>query len=267
MGNGRIFDDLHSCNSNLLFCTTSSRFLEYGQVLLVCRVQFFSSNVRGSTRVAQGEGGKTVIISDEGRFDPRSIPKRKWDEYQADMLERNDVARSETSSVTGRQSMRTSMFVPTVDQRGRYSRVVEQQNFYDNPPPRIPANDSRPASRSPLGRESLVAESYVGTQPPKIGGEALEMQETPIHASNRLSRPLSSVGVTDRPTSFAGPVAGLPSDEQLLAEIKRALESADLMRVTKKDVKMHLERVFGVPLDVRREYINQCTEAVLSGRL
>lgn len=82
------------------------------------------SNCRGSTRVAQGEGGKTVIISDEGRFDPRSIPKRKWDEYQADAVERADVARSETSSVTGRQSMRTSMFVPTVDQRGRLSRVV-----------------------------------------------------------------------------------------------------------------------------------------------
>ena len=45
------------------------------------------------------------------------------------------------------------------------------------------------------------------------------------------------------------------------------LESADLMSVTKKDVKMYLERVFGVPLDVRREYINQCSEAVLSGRL
>jgi chitin synthase len=37
--------------------------------------------------------------------------------------------------------------------------------------------------------------------------------------------------------------------------------------VTKKDVKLYLERVFGMPLDVRREYINQCTEAVLSGRL
>jgi len=222
------------------------------------------SNCRGSTRVAQGEGGKTVIISDEGRFDPRSIPKRKWDEYQADAAERADVARSETSSVTGRQSIRTSMFVPTVDQRGRLSRVVDQQNFYDNPP-RLSA-DNRSLGRSPLGRESFLGDPYIAL-PPNLGGDILEMQEASIHPSQRLSRPISSIGALDRPTSFAGTVPGLPTDEQILAEIKKMLESADLMSVTKKDVKMHLERVFGVPLDVRKEYINQCTEAVLSGRL
>ena len=212
----------------------------------------------GSTRVAQGEGGKTVIISDEGRFDPRSIPKQKWDEYAAEKLTRShDDTRSEISAGTARQSMRTSMFVPTVDQRGRISRMMDQQNFFDNPPTRSPG-------RSPLGRESMVGESY-GNLPPKLGGDILEMQETSILPSNRLSRPMSSV--LDPRMSYAGTIPGLPSDDQLLVEIKRMLESADLMSVTKRDVKLHLERVFGVPLDVRREYINQCTEAVLSGRL
>ena len=231
------------------------------------RPAFVYTNDRGSTRVAQGEGGKTVIISDEGRFDPRSIPKRKWDEYAAEMGDRlNDQARSEVSSVTGRQSMRTSMFVPTVDQRGRFSRVVDQQNFYDNPPPQF--TDNRSPGRSPLARESFVGNDAYVQLPPKLGGEILEMQEAPIHPSNRLSRPMSSVLGMDRPGSFVGTIpVGLPSDEQLLAEIKKMLDSADLMSVTKKDVKMYLERLFGVPLDVRREYINQCTEAVLSGRL
>jgi chitin synthase len=93
------------------------------------------------------------------------------------------------------------------------------------------------------------------------------MQEAPIHASQRGSIAFSSIGGHDRTASFTGNIPGLPSDEQLLVEIRRMLESADLMSVTKKDVKMYLERVFGVPLDVRREYINQCSEAVLSGRL
>jgi chitin synthase len=226
-----------------------------------------SSDCRGSTRVAQGEGGKTVIISEEGRFDPRSIPKRKWEEYQADMWERNggqDAARSEISTVTGRQSMRTSMFVPTVDQRGRLSRAMDQQNFYDNPP-RLPT-DNRSPGRSPLARESYIEDPYA-TLRSRPGGDVLEMQEAPIHASQRGSIALSSIGGHDRTASFTGNIPGLPSDEQLLAEIRRMLESADLMSVTKKDVKMYLERVFGVPLDVRREYINQCSEAVLSGRL
>ena len=158
------------------------------------------------------------------------------------------------------------MFVPTVDQRGRFSRTMDQQNFYDNPPPRF--TDNRSPGRSPLARESFaVNDSYV-TLPARLGGEVLEMQEAPIHPSNRLSRPMSSVVGMDRPGSFVGTTpVGLPSDEQILVEIKKMLESADLMTVTKKDVKMHLERVFGVPFDVRREYINQCTEAVLSGKL
>jgi len=230
---------------------------------VLCQISVIS-NSRGSTRVAQGEGGKTVIISDEGRFDPRSIPKRKWDEYQSENMVNHDVARTEISSGTGRQSMRTSMFVPTVDQRGRFSRAIDQQNFYDNPPRTA---DNRSPGRSPLGRESFVGGDPYITLPPQLGGEILEMQEAPIHPSQRLSRPISSVAAFDRPTSFAGTVPGLPSDEQLSVEIRKMLESVDLMSVTKKDVKLHLERVFGVPLDVRRKYINQCTEAVLSGRL
>ena len=206
-----------------------------------------------------------MIISDEGRFDPRSIPKQKWDDYAAEKLTHSqaDDARSEISAGTARQSIRTSMFVPTVDQRGRFSRLVDQQNFFDNPP-RLP--DVRSPARSPLGRESVVVggEAY-GNLPARLGGEALEMQETSILPSNRLSRPMSSA--LDPRVSYAGTIPGLPSDDQLLAEIKKMLESADLMSVTKRDVKLHLEKVFGVPLDVRKEYINQCTEAVLSGKL
>ena len=171
---------------------------------------------------------------------------------------------AEVSSGSGRQSVRTSMFVPTVDQRGRFSRAIDQQNFYDNPPRTA---DNRSPGRSPLGRESFVGGDPYITLPAHLGGEVLEMQEAPIHPSQRLSRPFSSTTSLDPSKLFAGTVPGLPSDEQLLAEIKRMLENADLMSVTKKDVKLHLERVFGVPLDVRREYINQCTEAVLSGRL
>jgi hypothetical protein len=172
----------------------------------------------------------------------------------------NNDAQSQVSGVT-RQSMRTSMFVPTADQRGRFSRAMDQQNFYDNPP-RI---DPSPG-RSPLARESYVDDLNV-TLPQKLGGDTLEMQEAPIHPAQRASRAMSQVVGHERAGSLTGNIPGLPSDEQLLVEIRRMLESADLMSVTKKDVKLYLERVFGVPLDVRREYINQCTEAVLSGRL
>lgn len=39
----------------------------------------------GNTRVVTGEKGRQVVISDEGKFDPASIPHKKWEEYQAEL--------------------------------------------------------------------------------------------------------------------------------------------------------------------------------------
>src|SRR5690606_35909539 len=40
----------------------------------------------GNTRVIQGEKGKKIVISDEGKFDPSEIPKKKWEDYQAQLF-------------------------------------------------------------------------------------------------------------------------------------------------------------------------------------
>ncbi|KFY08069.1 hypothetical protein V491_08475, partial [Pseudogymnoascus sp. VKM F-3775] len=62
-------------------------------------------------------------------------------------------------------------------------------------------------------------------------------------------------------------LAGLPSDDALLAEIRDILATSDLMSVSKKSVKAELERRFGVGLEARRAYINSATEALLSSQL
>lgn len=41
----------------------------------------------GNTRVVMGEKGKKIIISDEGKFDPKTIPKKKWAEYEQELWE------------------------------------------------------------------------------------------------------------------------------------------------------------------------------------
>jgi chitin synthase len=35
----------------------------------------------GSTRLVVGEGNKKMIVHDEGKFDPRSIPLKTWTDY------------------------------------------------------------------------------------------------------------------------------------------------------------------------------------------
>ncbi|KKK18817.1 hypothetical protein ARAM_007342 [Aspergillus rambellii] len=54
----------------------------------------------GNTRVITGEKGRKVVISDEGKFDPASIPKKTWEEYQAELWEAQ-TSRDNRSEVSG----------------------------------------------------------------------------------------------------------------------------------------------------------------------
>ncbi|KAL7774021.1 hypothetical protein CFE70_003990 [Pyrenophora teres f. teres 0-1] len=56
----------------------------------------------GNTRVVTGEKGQKVVVSDEGKFDPSVIPKKRWEEYQAEMWEQHTIRddRSEASGYT-----------------------------------------------------------------------------------------------------------------------------------------------------------------------
>lgn len=58
-----------------------------------------------------------------------------------------------------------------------------------------------------------------------------------------------------------------PSNEEILAEVKRILSTADLTKVTKKQVREELSNIFGVSMASRKDYINACIENVLQGRM
>jgi chitin synthase len=54
----------------------------------------------GNTRVVTGDSGQKVVVSDEGKFDPASIPKKRWEEYQAEMWEQH-TTRDDRSEISG----------------------------------------------------------------------------------------------------------------------------------------------------------------------
>lgn len=170
----------------------------------------------GNTRVVTGESGKQVVISDEGKFDPASIPKKRWEEYQVELWEAQSRVDDSRSEVSG-YSYATKSYHPAATEYG------------------YPA--SRPMSQldltSRFGSRMSLAPSEI------IGGGNYELTD----------------------------LAGLPSDDALLAEIREILRTADLMSITKKAVKIELEKRFGVNLDAKRAYISSATEAVLSGQL
>ena len=177
----------------------------------------------GNTRVVAGENGKKVVITDEGKFDPNSIPRKKWEEYQAELWETQtsrDDSRSEVSGFsygTKHQGLMSEYAYP--------SRPDSTTGFAAQPASMLHLPyDSRNVSRM-----SLAASEMGGNRMSHFGG-----------------------------SQFFNPddMVGLPSDDALLAEIRDILKTADLMTVTKKGVKQELERRFDVPLDAKRAYIN-----------
>ncbi|KAJ5792443.1 Chitin synthase 8 [Penicillium pulvis] len=54
----------------------------------------------GNTRIITGERGNKVVISDEGKFDPDSIPKKRWEDYQVELWEAQ-TSRDDHSEISG----------------------------------------------------------------------------------------------------------------------------------------------------------------------
>jgi chitin synthase len=186
----------------------------------------------GNTRVVAGEKGKKIVISDEGKFDPASIPRKKWEEYQAELWEAqtqagglHDDARSEVSGYS---------------YATRHNAAMSEYGGY---------TPSRPGSTT----------GYIPpmpTAPSRMSLAASEMLGAPANRQSQFGGSQFLGPSPSQPELEMANLAGMPSDDALLAEIRDILRTADLMTVTKKGVKQELERRFGVPLDSRRAYIN-----------
>ncbi|KAK9436804.1 class V chitin synthase [Metarhizium brunneum] len=183
----------------------------------------------GTTRVVAGEKGKKVVISDEGKFDPSSIPRKKWEEYQAELWETQTSRDDSRSEISG------------ISYGTKAQAVVSEYGF-----------PSRPDSTTGFAAHALPYDSRNNSR--------MSLAHSDI-GHHRMSQFGGS--------QFFNPddMVGLPSDDALLAEIRDILKTADLMTVTKKGIKQELERRFDVPLDAKRAYINSATEALLSGQL
>ncbi|KZF23501.1 glycosyltransferase family 2 protein [Xylona heveae TC161] len=172
----------------------------------------------GNTRLVTGEKGRQVVISDEGKFDPASIPKRRWEDYQAELWDAQTARDDLQSEVSG------------------YSYATNSKSFVG-----LPA-----ASPSENG----------GWYPPSRPMSQLEVPRVASRMSFAPSEVMSrSPGLEGYQDVEMADLTNLPSDDMLLAEIREVLRTADLMTVTKKSIKNELERRFGVNLDPKRAYI------------
>ena len=76
----------------------------------------------GNTRVVTGEKGRKIVITDEGKFDPESIPHKKWEDYQAELWEAQTM-RDDRSEISG-YSYGTKSYHPTQASEYNYAAIA-----------------------------------------------------------------------------------------------------------------------------------------------
>jgi chitin synthase len=193
----------------------------------------------GNTRVVAGEKGRKIVITDEGKFDPSSIPRKKWEEYQAELWDAQTARDDARSEISG-YSYATKAGPVAVSEYGYPT-----------------GGGSRPGSMAGYG--GFDAHKVPPMPHLPLNASRMSFAMTDLHAANRVSTFGGSqlaLGGGNGSDMELSNLAGLPSDDALLAEIREILRTADLMTVTKKGIKQELERRFGVNLDARRPYIN-----------
>jgi chitin synthase len=181
----------------------------------------------GNTRVVTGEKGQKIVISDEGKFDPSEIPRKKWEDYQAGLWGEAGTQRGfdDTRSEMSGYSYATKSYHPAMSEFG-YSPSHQAP----------PMPGSRPMSTLNLPGQNGRSMSRMSLAPSEL------MSQRGSQMYDPAGMEMSSIE--------------LPSDDAIVAEIKDILRTADLMNVTKKSIKRELEARFGVSLDAKRVYVN-----------
>ncbi|KAI6130624.1 glycosyltransferase family 2 protein [Pisolithus croceorrhizus] len=203
----------------------------------------------GATRVVLGESGKKIIVHDEGKFDPRSIPLKTWNDYENELWDR------ESNHSIG------SWVPPTQFRKDGYAEsrtasLYGHETFYE------------PRSQSP-------APSQFGVLPAGMQSG----RNTPLSMAMSHMRPMSEVGTLPQPTFSRPPTTYLdmpiptmhemdfgpvvPSDADLEHAVQNVLRTADLNTVTKREIRRQLEEQFGTDLTARKATINAAIDRTL----
>ncbi|KAI8989101.1 glycosyltransferase family 2 protein [Trametes punicea] len=205
----------------------------------------------GQTRIVLGEAGKKIVVHDEGKFDPRSIPLKSWNDYENELWDkesnhsigswvpptkmRNDgYAESATVSIYGRETF----YEPPMSRA--YSPAPSQTQLY--PPPGYQSGRNTPLSH-------IMMPSVVH-------------QPTPSRpASNYLDVQIPATQSPEDQDFLGG-----PSDAEIERAVEEHLRNADLTTVTKREIRRRLEEQFGMDLSARKRVINDAIDRVLLAR-
>jgi len=215
----------------------------------------------GATRVVLGEKGKKVVVHDEGKFDPKSIPLKSWSDYENELWDKESnhsigswvppakgkmdgYAESRTASLYGRE---TYYEPPQPQSRRSFSPVPSQMGGY--PPPGYHSGRNTPVGAQ--GRSPLRPMSEFGAG------------VMPAPAPSRPGTNYFDMPVTTGSLDLGQFGQGSPSDDDIERAVTNILQGADLNTITKKNVRQRLEEHFGSDLSSRKATINAAIDRVI----
>ncbi|KAJ2400181.1 hypothetical protein GGI23_002196 [Coemansia sp. RSA 2559] len=231
----------------------------------------------GNTRMVVGDGKKARYVAEVEAFDPATIPLRKWDDYEQEIMcggqekAHMDDMRSEMSS---RASMyfgqpRPGSAAGSLYGAGNYGYhqgAGANMQIAHSPHVNIPmsmAGCDIPCDGPVTGIGLSGSPRYNNNNMPDIPG----------HMGQQMPMPLMPPHAIHGAGTDGGPLVQYPSgmpNEVLMQSVRRILGTVDLMLVTKKQVRQQVAQDCNMDqeeLNARKAFINLCIDEVLSERL
>ncbi|KAJ1646700.1 hypothetical protein LPJ64_001872 [Coemansia asiatica] len=250
----------------------------------------------GNTRMVVGDGKKTRYLAEIEEFDPATIPLCKWEDYEQEILYSHadhahpDDARSEMSS-------RASMYygghprpasaagsVYGANNYGYYPHGAANMQLATNPHVNIAMSM---AGGADVPCSASVAGMSIAATNQRFMHDMSAPMQVPMHMQMQIPAmghaplpPLSGMpgsggfqmASMSHTSSESAPIqypSGMPN-EVVMQSVRRILSTADLMMVTKKQVRQQVGQDCNMDqdeLNARKSFINLCIDEALNERL
>ncbi|KAG8923717.1 hypothetical protein FRC02_010963 [Tulasnella sp. 418] len=231
----------------------------------------------GATRLVLGEKGKKLIVHDEGKFDPRSIPLKSWNEYENELWDKesnhsigswippqkfkDNEYESRGGSVYGRETVydppMNRSYSPAPSQFGLPQYGMGQPAPGYNGSGRNTPGSMRQSSFNLMGgngRSGYQQTDYFDNSSRPMSGNILH-QPTPSRPATQYLPDIGAGAPLMSSPEDGGPTSG-PSDASLELAVQAILREADLNSVTKREIRRQLEKQFGCDLSSKKGVIN-----------
>ncbi|KAG2177395.1 hypothetical protein INT44_007906 [Umbelopsis vinacea] len=216
----------------------------------------------GNTRVVVGDKKKQIIVADDEKFDEKMIPLKKWSTYEHELWEAGSTG-SKGTEKTGLTAHTYRSYHTQMSQGTEYrNRHGQDFDYY-----RDSVKTHKKSRQSNAGAHSPYAASYAGSdylQKPPKAMSVHSYGEVPDHLLDPRGSTYSIPALSNHSIHS---LTGVPTDAEIVAEIRNILATANLMTVTKKQVREQLSLFFGVDLVSKKEFISVTIESILQGRM